>query len=157
MEAPTGEQCNSVKMITPMFNLANVTANIQQGAEQLADDNALRILTYCGEAGVTYARNNGDYINRTGNLRNSIGYIIAKDGVVIADGFNQVTYGTDNSGGVASGRQLALEVLQDQRTGWILILVAGMEYAVKVESYGKDVLSGSSVYLVGFLETMLRM
>ena len=49
-------------------------------AEQSMINDIVRVLRYCGEMAVNEARNNGEYEDQTGNLRNSIGYVIAFNG-----------------------------------------------------------------------------
>lgn len=141
--------------IKAMFSEVALTETILKVATQQLEDNALQVLQYCGESAVAYARNNGDYINRTGNLRNSIGYIIALDGKAVTDAFEVDQYGTVNTTGALVGRQLALRVIGELNFGWTLVVVAGMEYASAVEATGRDVLSGSSVFLKDFMQKLL--
>lgn len=100
-------------------------------------------LQYIGEEFVKNARQNADFTDRTGNLRNSIGYIILKDGKQISGNFQQTAKG--GSDGIKKAREKALEVSEKFPTGYALICVAGMEYAAAVESKGFDVISSSSV------------
>ena len=94
-------------------------------------------LAMVGESFVNDARNIKTYQDQTGNLRSSIGYIIAKDGVIIQENVE------GKAEGVAQARKIAREVLRDNSKGFILIVVAGMEYAAAVESKGYDVITGS--------------
>ena len=48
----------------------------------------IKLLHRMGQKGVDYARVNRGYTIQTANLISSIGYIIKKDGVVIAETFN---------------------------------------------------------------------
>ena len=51
----------------------------------------LNKLIYAGELAVQTAVQNGRYQNITGNLRSSIGYVLARDGKIIKEGgFNKV-------------------------------------------------------------------
>jgi len=90
-----------------------------------------------GEQFVNDARNIRTYRDRTGNLRSSIGYIIAQDGKIIRENIE------GDSEGTAHARQVVEEVLRENQKGLVLIGVAGMEYAVAVESKGYDVITGS--------------
>jgi hypothetical protein len=94
---------------------------------------------YVGESFVKNARNSGDYADRTGNLRSSIGYLLLKDGKVIEAAFEGA-----QSEGKQAGQAYASEVASGYNKGYVLIVVAGMSYAAAVESKGRDVLTGSS-------------
>ena len=48
-----------------------------------------------GEGSVNHAREHGTYKDRTSNLRNSIGYVIAYDGEIIEYGFKKSAGITD--------------------------------------------------------------
>jgi hypothetical protein len=77
------------------------------------------------------------YFDRTGNLRASIGYTIAKDGTV-----SKVTGGGSSEGvnqGKAFGEQLVSGEPDDSIT---LVGYAGMEYAQYVEARNLDVVTG---------------
>ena len=65
------------------------------------------------------------FTDRTGNLRSSIGYVVCKDGQPLNIAFE------------------ALQVAKDHTEGYTLIVVAGMNYAVYVESKGRDVLTSA--------------
>ena len=56
-------------------------------AEQSMINDIVRVLRYCGEMAVNEARNNGNYKDQTGNLRNSIGYVIAINGKILDENF----------------------------------------------------------------------
>jgi hypothetical protein len=94
-------------------------------------------LAMVGEAFVNNARNTKTYQDQTGNLRSSIGYIIARDGVIIQENIE------GKAEGRAHAKEVAREVLRENPKGFILIVVAGMEYAAAVESKGYDVITGS--------------
>jgi len=94
-------------------------------------------LAMVGEQFVNDARNTQTYQDQTGNLRSSIGYIIAKDGVIIQENVE------GKAEGRAQAKEIANEVLRENTSGFILIGVAGMEYAAAVESKGYDVITGS--------------
>jgi len=94
-------------------------------------------LAIVGEAFVNTARNTQTYHDQTGNLRSSIGYIIAKDGVIIQENVE------GKAEGKSKAKEVAREVLRENTKGFVLIGVAGMEYACAVESKGYDVITGS--------------
>lgn len=106
-----------------------------------------RQMSVIGEEVVNYALTNGsglkDYIDRTGNLRSSIGYIVTQDGSQQSQGgFNQVLDGAE---GVQKGEQHAQEIANRGDSGVSLVLVVGMNYAEYVERRGYDVLSGAKL------------
>ncbi|MEZ2446123.1 hypothetical protein AB6805_30620 [Chitinophaga sp. RCC_12] len=118
-------------------------------------------LQYIGEAFVKNARQKADFTDRTGNLRNSIGYVILKNGVQLYENFRRsasvevtVTAGQNRGGkrrtkgstdGVQIGKDFAEETSKKFTNGYVLIVVAGMDYAAAVESKGYDVITASSI------------
>lgn len=95
-----------------------------------------------GERFVANARISGNYMDHTGNLRSSIGYVILKNGLqLIGSDWVQVRQGKD---GVKAGQDLLGEMAKKYPTGLVLICVAGMEYAAAVESKGYDVITSSA-------------
>lgn len=101
-----------------------------------------------GELVVKYAKENGNYTDRTANLRNSIGYIVVQSGKVIAESFtggaSPVTAGGDSNTAMERGKSYARRVASEysaEKT--YLVWVAGMEYASYVEAKNYDVLQGS--------------
>lgn len=97
-------------------------------------------LLFAGESGIAYARKNGSYIDRTGNLRSSVGYIITYNGAIVTES----SFGS-KSDGASQGQQLAETLaMKTRNTGFCLVMVAGMNYALYVERNGRDVLTGGS-------------
>ena len=99
-------------------------------------------LAEVGEAFVNAAREKtpaeGSFNDQTGNLRSSIGYVVARDGNILIGKFEGKT-----AEGKAQGQKTADEVIRQYSKGFVLVVVAGMEYAAAVESKGKDVITGS--------------
>lgn len=83
------------------------------------------------------------FTDRTGNLRSSIGYVVVKDGKPVNVSFQAVKGG---HAGVNEGQRLALKVGSEYAEGYALVVVAGMNYAVHVESKGRDVLTSGEKY-----------
>lgn len=142
--------------ITPKFSNEQLEALIVAKMRK-AEPQILQILQKIGEEFVRNARLNGDYKDRTGNLRNSIGYVILKNGEQLHENFTLAArVSAEGSGksktkftkGSAEGKAIAMEFIKDLLpqfpTGYVLIVVAGMNYAAAVESKGRDVLTGSS-------------
>jgi hypothetical protein len=109
------------------------------GFVQNKEQKAFERLSYIGINAVNFARQQGTYTDRTGNLRSSIGYAVIKNGVI-----GKEHYEGDAAEGREQSRKVVAEVSRRFNKGMVLILVAGMEYAAAVESRGYDVLTGST-------------
>lgn len=96
-----------------------------------------------GEGSVNHAREHGTYKDRTSNLRNSIGYVVAYNGEIIEYGFKHSAGITDKAAFLADYK--IQEMLSDY--GYDLIIVAGMNYARPVENRGYNVLTSTEKYL----------
>ncbi|MDO5106028.1 hypothetical protein [Capnocytophaga sp.] len=114
----------------------------------LADEIARRervfinVLERIGEMCIVEARTNGDYIDRTGNLRSSIGYTIIKNGrVVSSSSFDAINSATNGKG---QSKKLINDLLSEFSKGIALIVVAGMNYAAYVETK-RNVISSSEL------------
>lgn len=117
---------------------------------------AVKYLSVLGERCVKYAREDMSsakhFTDRTGNLRNSIGYIVVQDGDVKLDSFVGDTPPSEGMGdmnmahqkGLSYAEQVAREYSPDKT---YLIVVAGMDYAVCVEAKGFDVITGTHDWL----------
>lgn len=89
----------------------------------------------------------GTFVNRTTRLRNSIGYVVSRDGVIRKSDFTSYSVSGDlDAEGQALGLQYATELAQ-QTQGYALICVAGAEYGLYVEAKGYDVITGSVLTL----------
>lgn len=113
------------------------------------DRKAVTWLASLGERVVKYAREHGNYTDHTGNLRNSIGYVVVQYGQVQRESF----VGGDEPRQKA--KSYALEVtrsLSPNKT--YLVWVAGMEYARYVEAKGYDVLQGSGDWVESTAEKL---
>lgn len=79
--------------------------------------------------------------DHTGNLRSSIGFKLFVDGVAVKEDYKLVLNGKE---GMAKGKALADEVGQRcQKDQIMLVVTAGMEYAIYVESKGRDVITSA--------------
>lgn len=80
------------------------------------------------------------FTDRTGNLRSSMGYIVFKDGKPL-----NIDFKAEKGGdiGAQEGERLAVQVGGSYTEGYTLVVVAGMKYAVYVESKGRDVLTSA--------------
>ncbi len=116
--------------------------------DESVHNDILRTLQFVGEEFVNNARLKGNYKDQTSNLRSSIGYIILLDGKVIQNNFS------GNREGQSNGKKVAKEVSQKYPEGYVLIGVAGMNYAAYVEAKNLDVISGSAPEL-SYLKSLL--
>jgi len=99
-----------------------------QAKERVA---VIKALHYIGQEFIIRAREGGNYRNWTGNLRSSIGYAIFENGKELGSQFEM--YKKDKDGkGVNAGIALAKEKVS--KKGIALIVTAGMDYAIYVES-----------------------
>ena len=137
--------------IEPRFTQADIKARIDAFIE-LAEKRAIQRMQYLGEQCVIKARLNGDYIDRTGNLRSSIGYIVFKDGTALHQSFEQVGSGLK---GTNQGRSVAIKAGSKYKNGICLVVVAGMNYALAVESRGRDVLTSTELFAKQEMPRML--
>lgn len=103
------------------------------------------MLQYVGELCVKHARENGSYTDQTGNLRNSIGYVLVYNGDIISSNFEERVKGKvlSTANGMLEGVKLAEHLAKQSTKGYSVIVVAGMNYAMHVESLNKDVLDGA--------------
>lgn len=98
-------------------------------------------LFYLGEQLVNHAREYANFTDQTGNLRNSIGYLVLKNGREIGANFEKSAKGESSQEGVKIAKAFARGLVDRYPTGYALIVVAGMEYAAAVEAKGYNVLT----------------
>lgn len=139
-----------IRQITPMSEIDRYTEQKLKGLEQAV----IRTLTYCGELCLNVARSTNSYKDQTGNLRSSIGYVVAVDGRIV----NQSDFETVKKGGDGSkqGAAFAKQLVRRFPKGVCLIVVAGMDYAVHVKNRGYDVLDSSELTADRIVPYMLK-
>lgn len=98
---------------------------------------------------VKTAKNTDTYTDRTNNLRSSIGYVLYKDGQKVSALFEKAGDGGEGNGseGTQKGLAYAESVAKSFSSGYVVVLVAGMDYAAYVEAKGFDVITGASLDL----------
>ncbi len=111
----------------------------------------IRKLQYAGELCLIEARTNGAYVDDTGNLRSSVGYVVLNNGEVVTKAGFQ---GTDK--GSSKGNQFIDSLISSRRSGYVLIVVAGMNYASHVEAKGKNVLTSAEQLAINKVPKMLK-
>ena len=111
------------------------------------------MLEYAGVLCVREAKLNPGYMDQTGNLRSSIGYMILKEGRVVSrSGFHQEKDGDD---GVREGKNFLKSLIANNQKGLVLIVVAGMNYAAYVETK-RNVLKKSELLAEELVPKLLR-
>ncbi|MFD2961018.1 MULTISPECIES: hypothetical protein [Olivibacter] len=132
-------------------------ADIKKRAKEIIEANHRYIHTSLDAVGLQFiidARSKtpdqGGFNDDTGNLRSSIGYLIAFNGKVIGSKFDG-----QKSEGRTKGKEAAEKVTNEHPVGWAIIFVAGMEYASYVEGYGYDVITGSAIKISANVKDML--
>ena len=122
-------------------------------------------LCLLGEKMVKYAREDKSearhYKDQTGNLRNSIGYIVVHNGRVVQTAFNGNTPSVTKLGDPAKAHQEGLNhaqsivsTLSSDKT--YLVLTAGMDYAIAVEAKGYDVITGAGNWVESEAKTQME-
>ena len=107
-----------------------------------------------GEQVLNTARLTNSYKDQTGNLRSSIGYVVAVDGEIVQmSSFDTVKEGREGSRG---GKEYAMQLVRDFPQGIVLIVVAGMNYASYVSAKGYDVLDSSELLADKLVPQMLQ-
>lgn len=114
------------------------------------EERIINLLEYAGEKAIAYAKTLDTYKDQTGNLRSSIGYVIYKNGqLALRSAFEQVPAKNNKNNvelnGGEVGLALAQKVAQQETAPFVLVVVAGMNYAAAVERRGYDVIEGASI------------
>lgn len=114
----------------------------------------INIMINVGISSVNEARENGSYIDQTGNLRSSIGYMVIKNGHVLhKGGFEQVKNGKD---GTSDGPTFIDSQISKYSKGIVLMVVAGMNYSAYVEDMGRNVLTTAELLAEQLVPKMLK-
>ena len=96
-----------------------------------------------GERCITEARDNGSYTDRTGNLRNSVGYVVLLNGKEMSQS------------NISKLNRKQFDTIKAEYTkGLVLIVVAGMNYAAYVEAKGYNVLSSAELMAENILKQL---
>lgn len=105
-------------------------------------------LQYLGQECVSRIRRRGQsesWIDRTGNLRSSIGSAVYEDGrKKLATAFESVLDGQE---GAEAGKRMIDALAKEYSQTYAMVVVAGMDYASYVENMnGKDVLASTRLW-----------
>lgn len=144
--------------LTPLWKKSDIRKLLDKLGER-AEFVIMDLLQRTGEEFVKIARLEGNYIDHTGNLRSSIGYVIVKDGSIVGRNFQlSEQAGTDKQTGKREGEQLAMDLVRTFTKGYVMIGVAGMKYAVIVEAMeNKDVLTRAADKADDFIKRHSRL
>ena len=134
-------------MIKAKWSEADIEKALSKKME-LINQAIIRRLSKIREDAVNRARTVGNYTDRTARLRNSIGYVLVADGKIVNQYFPNdakpsIKDGFSSTSGAKIGKAFAEEIATGFTDGYALIVVAGMEYALEVESRNYDVLSST--------------
>lgn len=147
--------------IEPKFTRGELKRAIQSIVDNRIND-VIRKLSEIGNKVVMAQRlsvEGKDYSNRTGNLRSSIGYVIAIGGKEVGrGGFEPTPDGADGGRkGMKDGIEYARKISRMHIGKEIqLVVVAGMNYARYVDVKGYDVLSTAELVTERLISELKR-
>lgn len=118
------------------------------GVIQKFIERKIKTLIEAGYILQTEVYRSGNYQNRTGDLRNSIGFVVTYNGEVRGEYFQE------NVGGSIAKKKAYKQA--KRRKGIVLIVVAGMNYAVYVEAKGFNVLTSAKQLANTMLPKLLK-
>ena len=95
---------------------------------------AVLLFRSLGESLVKYAKDHHNYTDDTGNLTNSIGYVVVHNKKIVSYG------GATQGEGYENGLKVAMKMAMEADSEFSLIIVAGMNYAAYVEAKGYNVI-----------------
>jgi len=118
------------------------------------EEQIIEVLCKIGAYGYDIAVEHGNFQDRTGELRSSIGWGVTRDGKLIkSGGFRQILQGWK---GVEEGKAALRQMVADSHEGIALIFVAGAEYSIYVEAMGYDVITYSEQRCVEEAEKIIN-
>jgi hypothetical protein len=137
------------------FNSGDLQNYMRSGVDEWTKT----LLLACKEACikmVARAKQTNTYPDQTEALRSSIVYALYHNGVEVANSF-EVTGGEKGDEGAQKGLALARKKADEAGNKTIVaVVVAGMDYALYVESKGRDVLTGSARQFADDLKVSLN-
>lgn len=117
------------------------------GRLERINDALIMELQTIGEKVVAHARDLRppvSFVDQSGNLRASIGYVIYANGKPLVKDFVDHNGPKGNNGeGRRAGEDLAEQIGKEYPKGIVLVVVAGMNYASYVEANNRDVLTSA--------------
>ena len=140
----------ALKQLTPMQEIDDY---IEQQMKRI-NDALVYNLKYVGEQCLNAARQSQAYRDQTGNLRSSVGYVLAMDGKIIEQSTFEVV--SNGAAGAKSGIQYAKEVIRQFPEGIVLVVVAGMRYAAQVAARRGDVIDSAELLAEKLVPQILK-
>lgn len=146
-----------IKLKTPIRELMATIDDTISGYQKKALDDLVLIGNQC----LQIVRSEQGYINQLGNLYGSTGFIVGDHGKEYRrGGFEEPNWSRFLSGtvspaylalnkpgeGVVKGPSFAIQLLSEYNDSMVLIFVAGMEYATRVEAMGKNVITSGELW-----------
>ena len=131
--------------IVQKFKMADLVKELNTTQDRIIEA-TINTMMYVGEQCIAQARDHGNYNDITGNLRSSIGYAVLKAGKLVTQSTPKAYKGPKGDGakGVSEGQLLLNRLKGEYPSGIVLIVTAGMNYAVYVEDLRhRDVLASS--------------
>ncbi len=123
------------------------------GAVADAAGKVIDFLADTGERAVEDMRLKGSYTDRSGNLRSSVGYVVAVNGETVrSGGFTPVSAG--GMPGAAKGKSYAESLVSRRPDKTVLVLVAGMAYAEYVQDKGFNVTMSGEILAERLLSSL---
>lgn len=120
-------------------------------------------MMYAGDEAVKLQRGSHGYLDQTGNLTSSIGYIVLDHGkVVTMSNFADVPAKKrgrpkGSKSGSAVGKNVAAELAKKYaKDDMALVIVAGMDYASHVEARGLNVIDTAQLHIEGHLSPRIK-
>lgn len=139
--------------ITQVTPTQQINAYIEEQALRMMQK-LIYNLKYVGEKCLNKARQSKAYKDQTGNLRSSLGYVLAIDGKIVTQStFHLVRHGVE---GLSNRSTYAKEVIRQYPTGIVLVVVAGMSYASYVAAKKGDVLDSAELLAEKLVPKMLK-
>lgn len=121
--------------MTPMFNPSQLAQQRVDTLKNSLENAIVMVLNSLGMELVAYARTMHNYTDRTGNLTNSMGYVVLKGTRPLVNG------GIQGSSEALEAAQKTFDaVAARSQYAYSLVIVAGMNYAAYVESRGYNVI-----------------
>lgn len=141
-------------MATP---LSEVDRILYKSLEILKDE-ITKCLVKLGEECIAKIRDRSkeeSWIDRTGNLRSSIGYAVYDYGIKqIESAFQIVRNGNEGS---SEGKKMISQLGSEYSNAYSLVVVAGMNYASYVEALeNKDVLASTELWAKSIVDARLK-
>lgn len=135
----------------PLFTEGQIDKDVDKFVDEI-EDQVIKVFQYVGETFVNDARSIRTYNDVTGNLRASIGYVVAVDTTTVGEDIS----GGDRPRAVGISTAKSLTNRLKKGKGIALIGVAGMHYSRDVEARGRDVITKSQIRAKALLRDLIK-